>query len=437
MVKAINAVQFHSELNPKLWTKHKTLDPEVRYALLKIAKTFLGFINIEGVTLKDICFTGSNAAYAYTKFSDIDLHLIVDMHDSDKLAELYDAKKSLWNLKHNLKIHGIPIEVYVQDSREAGFSNGVYSVLDDRWISEPLKVKADLDDVGVKNKYDKYVHLVKQQLKHGTVDSMNALRKDIKRMRQTGLAENGEFGVENITFKLVRNYGWIGRLMTKLNDLEDRELSLEQAANTLAEACWNLSPLMESRQDRLELRDQAREFVEFAIECLELDRMPRVVFTNKVHVGDRQPSFGQFDPNNNHIMVSINGRHVMDVFRTLAHELVHYRQNLQDVLHDKSGETGSEHENEANAIAGVIMRKFATAKPDFFSKHELKENRPSKVQPTARELKTMAELYRSGMNAYKIGNKFGQAEQIVSRHLKSMDNWSELEAAHLAAKKRS
>jgi hypothetical protein len=47
-----------------------------------------------------------------------------------------------------------------------------------------------------------------------------------------------------------------------------------------------------------------------------------------------------------------------DMLRTLAHELVHHKQNVEGRIYNDSGETGSEIENEANAKAGVILRNF-------------------------------------------------------------------------------
>jgi hypothetical protein len=60
-------------------------------------------------------------------------------------------------------------------------------------------------------------------------------------------------------------------------------------------------------------------------------------------------------------------RHINDVCRTLAHELVHYRQDLKGQLNDESGKTGSPEENEANAEAAVIMRKWGELHPEYFS----------------------------------------------------------------------
>jgi hypothetical protein len=55
-----------------------------------------------------------------------------------------------------------------------------------------------------------------------------------------------------------------------------------------------------------------------------------------------------------------------DILRTLAHELVHHMQNGKGELNSDSGEDGSPTENEANATAGLIMRKFGRENPEIF-----------------------------------------------------------------------
>jgi hypothetical protein len=223
--------------------------------------------------------------------------------------------------------------------------------------------------MSVKNKYKYLVKEIRDQIKTGTLDDLVNIKDKIKNMRKTGLADHGLYGVENITFKMLRNSGWIKKLFNKIAKLEDRELSLESAGLELFEAVRRYGMIAESTHNLPQLKSQAKRFVRFAADYLKLDHLPRITFTTRSQVGHgTMPSFGQFDTSNDSILVSVHGRHIMDIFRTLAHELVHYRQNTQGVLHAASGQTGSEHENEANAEAGIIMRMFAKAKPNFFSK---------------------------------------------------------------------
>jgi hypothetical protein len=81
-----------------------------------------------------------------------------------------------------------------------------------------------------------------------------------------------------------------------------------------------------------------------------------------LHVDDL---FGGYDIESNSIQLALKDRHPADILRTLAHELVHYKQNTTHGLHDRSGLTGSPEENEANTKAGVIMRHFNKRFPQY------------------------------------------------------------------------
>ena len=100
-----DAVVFHDELNPAFWD-NRIMKPMIRYKLLQVAMDFVKFIGIKKLSLTDVIMTGSNASYNYTKHSDVDLHLVVKIPDSDIFQELYDSKKGLWNEQHNVKIKG-------------------------------------------------------------------------------------------------------------------------------------------------------------------------------------------------------------------------------------------------------------------------------------------------------------------------------------------
>lgn len=107
------------------------------------------------------------------------------------------------------------------------------------------------------------------------------------------------------------------------------------------------------------LKDKVEEFIEFVQERLELEDLPEIyLIDNKEQARDNK-SFGGYYPGEKVIRTNIAERHIADIFRTLAHELVHYKQDIENKLEENSGETGSDIENEANALAGVIMREYA------------------------------------------------------------------------------
>lgn len=111
-----------------------------------------------------------------------------------------------------------------------------------------------------------------------------------------------------------------------------------------------------------------KEFILFCKKQLKLKTLPKIKWLAKQdNSTGNHPTFGTFNNNDKTITVALNGRHPLDVMRTLAHELCHYRQLLKNELNAKSGETGSPQENEANAMAGIIMRKWGKHRQDMFN----------------------------------------------------------------------
>ena len=103
----------------------------------------------------------------------------------------------------------------------------------------------------------------------------------------------------------------------------------------------------------------ARKFLPFVKQHLELDSLPKIILLDNPLEG----TFGRYQ--DGVVRVMIAGRHPVDALRTLAHELVHYKQELNKQLNPMSGATGSPEENQANAQAGIIMRDFAQAHPEL------------------------------------------------------------------------
>jgi len=219
------AVVFRDSLNPKLW-QDEVLIPEIRRGLLEIAKDFIDFIGIQ-LPLVDITISGSNAAFSYTSYSDIDLHLIVKSPNREELVQLYDAKKNQYNAIHDIKVKGMEVEVYIQPDDQVHHSLGIYSVLNNKWISEPKKEKINIDSNDVKEKYLHYRDKIKVGLKSEELAVVGEIWNDIKRMRKAGLDKNGEFSIENVTFKMLRNENWLGKIKDHMQDLEDKQLSIE------------------------------------------------------------------------------------------------------------------------------------------------------------------------------------------------------------------
>lgn len=233
--KLSDALYFHDELNPVIFNGDK-MDDSVRERLLEISKDFLEHLGINDLDIEDITLSGSNAAYSYTRHSDIDVHILVDMKkfkDDDVYRELFDAKKIVYNDQHNIKIGGYDVELYVQDTNQPVVSLGEYSILNDKWIRLPRKRKADLDQAAAKLKFEKLIKLAEYAYKSGSYEKIQNVLRVIKKYRQAGLDLNGEFGPENIAYKALRSQKVIEKLYDKLNDLHSERLSLPEDSEGL------------------------------------------------------------------------------------------------------------------------------------------------------------------------------------------------------------
>lgn len=110
-----------------------------------------------------------------------------------------------------------------------------------------------------------------------------------------------------------------------------------------------------------------KPFISYCKEYLKLKSLPPLTLSYDNVAAENMRSFGGYNPNSQSIQINIANRHQADVFRTLAHELVHYKQDIQNRLTPESGKTGHQHENEANAAAAIMMRNFAQMKPEMFT----------------------------------------------------------------------
>jgi len=233
----INSFGTRDSLNPKIWDNDDTLNEEVREKLLGVANEFINFLGVP-ILVEDIIFTGSLSNYNWSKYSDIDLHVVADFTQfSDELLplyqELFKVKKTLFNTDHDIKIFGYEVELYVQDSNEAHFSSGVYSVLFDEWSNKPKKENVKVDKNLIREKSKQWMEIIDTALEAAsdvTADDAREILKKckdkLKKYRTCGLEKEGEYSDENLVFKVLRRNGYIEKLMNFENDMVDKELSI-------------------------------------------------------------------------------------------------------------------------------------------------------------------------------------------------------------------
>jgi len=138
--------RIHDQLNPTFWTGEK-LKPEVRKHLLKVANAWAGYVGVKKSDIVDILLLGGNAGYNYTKYSDLDLHLVVDTKVCpDVMSDYYQTKKQLWTTTHDVKVYGHDVEPYVEEpGKTRRKSQGVFSLKTNKWLIKPEKLSTDID----------------------------------------------------------------------------------------------------------------------------------------------------------------------------------------------------------------------------------------------------------------------------------------------------
>lgn len=234
----INLKSFETKesLNPKIWQENGEIDQDIRKRLLTIGMDFYDQLNIETLP-KDIIIVGSIAGYNWSKYSDIDLHILMDFSeindDTDLLRNYFGAKKITWSSQHNITIKGYEVELYVQDINDTNASDGVFSLTKNQWLQMPKTKNLKLNKkiithqaAKVINLIDKYLEEPIQKLNRKDLEHLNIkvdkLYKLIFQNRREGLAQYGEEAVNNIVFKVLRRSGHLEALRQLKFEIYDK-----------------------------------------------------------------------------------------------------------------------------------------------------------------------------------------------------------------------
>jgi hypothetical protein len=222
-------IAYHSTLNQDVWSGDE-LRVDVRYKLLEIAKRFIEYLDVPDFKLLDVILRGSLTNYNYTRYSDFDLHIVTDyaVLNCDITEPFYMAKKKIWNDEHDIYIKGHEVELYVEDRDEQNASEGMYSVLDNKWYKRPEYRHPDINDHAISTKAHDLMTQIDRAINTGSIEDISRLQAKIKDMRQAGLDKAGEFSTENLAFKIIRNKGYIDRLYKTKQQKVDKELSLDE-----------------------------------------------------------------------------------------------------------------------------------------------------------------------------------------------------------------
>ena len=224
-------IQYHDTLNPKLW-ENNSLKPDIKAKLLEIYQAFISKLKENEIPIDviDVLLLGSNAAYNYTDDSDIDLHIITDFSDlplNDTLTQIfYNNEKSKFNDDYDITIKGLPVEVYIEDVNAGNMTEGVYSLLQDKWIKFPQHNPPK--EVEYTKILDLYKNKISIALNSNSSEQIKEMINEIKMLRKVALMDGGIYSKGNLVFKELRNDGSIDNLYNKMHELVSQELSLEK-----------------------------------------------------------------------------------------------------------------------------------------------------------------------------------------------------------------
>lgn len=253
----LNEYQTQQELNPKLWTDG-CLPKKLRAGFLKIATAFYDFLEIDAPVI-DIIMIGSNANYNWTDHSDIDLHVVINyskVGNNLYLVEKYlQAKKSIWNSKYPLTYKGMNIELYAQDSNESLHGSvGIYSLMQNKWIRKPDSDLVSIDDDLIQQKAKPYEYEINniEETDPNALEKIEHILVKLRNLRQSGLDAAGEYSIENLAFKHLRNKGLIDKLKEMLQRLNMGQLVIyENVVDSLAQHVTGKRKLTESDWDNI------------------------------------------------------------------------------------------------------------------------------------------------------------------------------------------
>ena len=183
-----------------------------------------------------------------SKYSDIDLHIVVDFKEVDErtefVKEYFDSKKNQWNDEHEgISIYGFPVELYVEDINDNTTSGGKYDLEKNEWINEPNPndiQEIGLDKFEIKHKaaqimtqiddlYDAANDTSDTEELNSISDEAEELIDTILDIRKTGLERGGEGDMGNIIYKVLRRTGYFDKLWELISNIYDEVNSITES----------------------------------------------------------------------------------------------------------------------------------------------------------------------------------------------------------------
>ena len=214
-------------------------------------------------------------------------------------------------------------------------------------------------------------HLAKDIAKHATLETLGLGAKQ---------AAIGGAGLATASMGLLEIAGgtdFVNNVLKKVSEkMETYELSDEQLKNAVVDYKkekdkGELSSLFGSLNENLSpsKAQNIQHFIEYATKRLKLNEKPKVVLLKDNELDREQPSLGGYSPLTKEIFVVTSGRLTADILRTIAHEMVHRKQDEMKLIRneEEAGKTGSPVENQANALAGILLRDYGKLNKQIYT----------------------------------------------------------------------
>ena len=221
---------YSPKLNPNIFDEDDQMHPEVRDKIVEIVDAFLEYAQVEDIKLSDIRVVGSNASYNYNEHSDLDVHIVTDLSkisDPETIASLYFGEvKHAFKQSYDIKIRGIDVELYVEDLNSSAITNGIYSVMQDKWIKEPTPME-DPTSEEIAKAEEIEEEIIDDINNASSVDELEDIVNDIYLKRKDGLSSGGETSPYNLAFKSLRNKGILEKTKKLIKAHVSKKLSLE------------------------------------------------------------------------------------------------------------------------------------------------------------------------------------------------------------------
>lgn len=242
----VKPFKVKDKLNPDFFDEEGKLDSQIRMRLLDIADDFVKSLEVKWVKPSDIVLTGSIANYNWSKYSDVDIHIIYNFKDvydkTDFIKDYFNSKRDIWNEAHEgLTIKDFPVEISVEDSNNPANSTGVYSLEKNKWVKEPEDMndsKLNMDyikDFCAKQmtKFDELFDQIDNETDRKKLEALSnkveALYTKLKNMRGEALkSKEKEMATGNIIWKVIKHQGYIEQAWEYINKVYDRRNTIDE-----------------------------------------------------------------------------------------------------------------------------------------------------------------------------------------------------------------